>query len=278
LSATYQEASELCGQWGLAVEDSTVHALVREVGAKAEQLATQREERPVPLPPVPLAPAELGVLMIDGCQLRFRGEDWGRSKPSEKHVEWHEMKLGVYFNSEGPAGEQPRQSLAGKRVVSTLGTADELGRRLNWEARAQGLATARRLRCVSDGAAWIWNLVGQRWPQAEQVLDFFHGSQHLYALDQAAAEDGPATLTKRARRWRHRLRHGSTDKLVEELQGLAEPEGEAGERVRREKGYFAGHQARLKYRERARSGPIGSGVYNDDYFSPLTTIKIPHLG
>lgn len=262
LSGTYQEASELCREWGLAIEDSTVHAMVQELGAKAEQRATQREEQPVPVPAVAVAPATLGVLMIDGCLLRFRGKDWGRSKPSETHVEWHEMKLGVYFNSVGTPGEQPpqRHSLVGKRVVSTLGAADELGRRLNWEARAHGLATARRLRCVSDGAAWIWNLVRQRWSEAEQVLELFHGSEHLYALDHAAAGDDPAMPSQRAQRWRLRLRHGSTDKLVKELQELPEPEGEAGEQVRREKGYFASHQVRLKYRERALSGPIGSGA------------------
>lgn len=119
LSGTYQEASELCREWGLAglaIEDSTVHAMVQELGAKTEQRAIQREEQPVPVPAVAVAPAALGVLMIDGCLLCFRGKDWGRSKPSETHVEWHEMKLGVYFNSEGtpaaaalPGGEASRQ-------------------------------------------------------------------------------------------------------------------------------------------------------------------------
>lgn len=108
--------------------------------------------------------------------------------------------------------------------------------------------------------AWIWNLVGQRWSEAEHVTAFFHAGEHLYAPNNAAEPERPPTTTSPAQRWPHRLRHGSTDKLVKELQELPEPEGKAAEQVRREKGYFAGHQARLCYRERALRGPVRTGA------------------
>ncbi len=56
----------------------------------------------------------------------------------------------------------------------------ELSRRLQWEAQRSGLGRARDVLAVADGAPWIWNKVGDRWPQAHQLLDFYHASQHLW--------------------------------------------------------------------------------------------------
>jgi hypothetical protein len=120
LTGTFQEASEICQEWGLQADDSTVHSLVAKMGASADELALRREAAPVPVPEVPRAPAPFGVLMVDGCLLRFRGQDWGRKKPSETHVEWHELKLGVYFASDGQeATSKGRRTLAEKRVFSS---------------------------------------------------------------------------------------------------------------------------------------------------------------
>ena len=35
---------------------------------------------------------------------------------------------------------------------------------------------------VADGAVWIWNLTGDRFPQARQRLDYCHASEHLWAV------------------------------------------------------------------------------------------------
>ena len=38
---------------------------------------------------------------------------------------------------------------------------------------------------LGDGAAWIWNLKDQRWQRAVEVLDFYHSSEHVWALGRA---------------------------------------------------------------------------------------------
>lgn len=198
--------------------------------------------------------------MVDGCLLRLRGEDWGKKKPSENHVQWREMKLGVYFKNQEQTGFEKRRLLIEKRVVSTQGTAEELGRRLHWESQCHGLAKARRVRMVADGAAWIWNLAAQRWSQAEQVLDFYHASQHLHALAEAVYGSDSECGAHAARKWRHRLRKGPKDKLLKELALLKGSPGEPTEIIRREQAYLLSHQARMDYRLLAQSGPIGSGA------------------
>ena len=260
-AGTYAEAAELATEWGVAVDDSTLHALVQQAGARAEQQGTARRHRPAPEREPQRASSDLAVLMIDGCQLRFRGPGWGQSRPSQPRVEWHELKLGVFYRAEQAAQSTGgRGLLSGKRLVSWRGEADELGRRLHWEAQADGLARARRVRCVSDGAPWIWKLVADRWARAEQVLDFYHASQHLYALGEALHEGDPTA----AKAWvvprRKRLRRGNAARLLAEVAALVPPPGPAGDRVRREQGYFAEHAARMRYRELATGGPIGSGA------------------
>jgi hypothetical protein len=122
--------------------------------------------------------------MLDGFQVRFRGPGWGKKKTQETRVEWHEEKTGVFYVQE-QAVRQERGQLLEKVVVSWQGEPMELGRRLHWEALRGGLARAHEVLTVADGASWIWNVVRDRWAGAHQLLDFYHASQHLWALAQA---------------------------------------------------------------------------------------------
>ncbi len=245
----------------MAVDDSTLHALVQNLGARAEEQTRRRLATPAPEREPERAPSGLAVLLIDGCQLRYRGPGWGRKKTQKPRVEWHELKLGVYYREEQAAQTAGgRGLLSDKRLVSWRGQAGELGRRLHWEAQADGLGRALRVRCVNDGAPWIWNLVADRWSQAEQVLDFYHASQHLGVLGAALHGEGTAAASAWVIPRRQRLRQGNASKLIEELKALEPPDGEAGAAVRREQKYFEQHAGRMNYREQARSGPIGSGA------------------
>jgi hypothetical protein len=260
LTGSYGSAAEVAGKWGSAVDDSTLHALVERVGQKAE---AQRERRLESLPQerVPERKAsELGVLLVDGWQVRHRGPGWGVKKTQESRVEWHEMKMGVYYQVEQAAvKENGRGELAEKVVVSTLGDTVELGQRLHWEALRAGLGRARNLEMLGDGSHWIWNLKEARWAGAVEVLDFYHGSEHLWELgrtlqgeDEAKDWVGPL---------RHQLRHGKEKKALKAIAGLRAPKGPRGKIVRREKNYFAGQEHRMKYEQiAARGWPIGSGA------------------
>lgn len=260
-SGTYAEAAELATEWGVAVDGSTLHALAQNVGARAEEQTRRRLAAPAPEREPGRAPGELGVLMVDGCLLRHRGPGWGQTKPSEPRVAWHELKLGVFYREEQAARTAgDRGLLSDKRLVSWQGEAGELGRRLHWEAQADGLGRALRVRTVNDGAPWIWKLAEDRWAGAEQVLDFYHASQHLWALGAALHGGDEAAVRAWVEPRRRRLRRGPAGKLLQEVAALEPPAGAAGETVRREQHYLAGHARRMRYRELALSGPIGSGA------------------
>ena len=209
-SGTDAEAAELATEWGLAVADSTLHALVRHAGARAEAQTARRVAAPAPEREPQRAPSGLAVRMVDGCLLRFRGPGWGRARPTQARVEWHELKLGVFYREEQAAETAGgRGLLSDKRLVGWRGEPGELGHRLHWEAQADGLGRAARVRGVNDGAPWIWNRVQDRWAGAEQGLDFYHASQHLWALGQALHGDDEAAIRAWAGPRRKRLRRGN---------------------------------------------------------------------
>lgn len=257
VTGTYEMAAQLARKVGVPIEDSTVHALVQRLGARAET-QTQARLQTVPREKTPAAPpSALGVVLFDGCQLRYRGPGWGQENPSEPRVAWHELKLGVFYRHEQNAAGQLTQ----KVVVSGQGPPVGLGQRLHWEALRAGLGRAQATLAVSDGAPWIWNLVAGHWGQAHPLLDFYHASQHLHALGQALHPRDEHARQKWVDRQCHDLRHGKEQTVLRRLARLRAGRGAAGENIRREQNYFASHAGRMNYQELASRGwPIGSGT------------------
>jgi hypothetical protein len=259
-TGSYREAAAVAGKWGCAVDDGTLHVLAQRLGERAEQQTQKRLKVVAREWGPPRAASEVGIFMLDGWQARYRGAGWGKKKTQKKRVEWHEVKLGVFYLQ-----EQAGQSAAGRGVLSEKvvipwqGEPQELGRRLHWQAQRRGLGRARSILVIGDGAPWIWNVAGDRWAQAEELLDFYHASEHVWELGRALY--GP----DRAKSWvearLHELRHGQQEQFLAHLAALKVPRGQRGETVREQKNYFANQAQRLNYQEIADRGwPIGSGA------------------
>ena len=112
---------------------------------------------------------------------------------------------------------------------------------------------------VGDGAPWIWNVAADRWASAQELLDFYHASEHVWALGRALYDEPQAREWVEARL--HELRHGQEEKFLARLAELKPPRGEPGETVRAQQSYFARQAQRRNYAELAQRGwPIGSGA------------------
>ncbi|MBI5774510.1 MAG: hypothetical protein HZA89_12290 [Verrucomicrobia bacterium] len=260
-TASYEEAAALAQKWGSPVTDSTLHALAQRLGSRAEARIRKQLERPARERQPERAPTKLGVLMLDGWQVRQRGPGWGKKKTKQTRVEWHEWKTGVYYRNEH-AGHTAggRGVLAEKIVIGWQGDPLEFGRRLHWQAQREGLGRARARLVVAAGAPWIWNLAHDRWAGAGEVLDFYHASQHLWDVGRALHGDDEAATAQWVAPRRHQLRHGKERQVLAELARLKGPRGAAGAVVKREQNYFATPARRVNYRAIHRRGwPIGSG-------------------
>lgn len=262
LAGSYADAALLAGKWGCPVDDSVIHALVQRLGEQAEG-QTQERLKQVPCEVQPQRRAsELAVVMMDGWQARFRGPGWGKKKPHQERVEWHEMKTGVFYLHEQAARTQgERGVLADKSMVRWLGEPLELGRRLHWEALRGGLGRAQDILVLADGSAWIWNVASDRWPGARELLDFYHGGEHLWEVGRAVVKGDEVKTKAWVEPRLHGMRHGQEQKVLKELAALKVSRGPERETVEKQQNYFAGQAGRMNYKEIADRGwPIGSGA------------------
>jgi hypothetical protein len=237
-TGSYREAAVLAQKWGCQVEETSLYELTQRLGERAEQQMEQRLEGAPEELEAGRAASELAVFMMDGWQLRYRGPGWGKKKTLRKRVEWHEMKLGVFYLQEQAGRTQSGRGLiCQKVVVGWQGQGVELGRRLHWEAQRRGLGRAKWVVVVGDGAPWIWNVAADRWANAQEVLDFYHASEHLWELGRALYGEEQARPWVESRL--HELRHGQEERFLARVARLKVPRGAAGEIVREQKNYFA---------------------------------------
>jgi hypothetical protein len=277
LSGSYEAAAQVAGKWGCPADDTTIHTHVQRAGQRAVQLTEARVERA--LEPatraevVGEARANLGeepfslVIEMDGWMVRERGVQWGL-KPPEKQgdrVAWHEMKTAIIFQlGERAQSQAGRPMILNKAYVGWRGGAQEFGRRVHAEALRRGLHQAKKVYVIADGAVWIWNIVADRFGDATGVLDFYHASQHLWAVAMAIQPD-----EQRARRWvvplLRQLKHGGQNKVLRRLNDLLGKreryDPPVGSLIKTEVEYFTRHQERLGYAAvQAEGCPMGSGA------------------
>jgi hypothetical protein len=256
---SYELAAAVARKYSYPADDSTLHALAQRLGARAEaQTQARLQSAPVELNPQRPA-SELAVFMLDGFHVRYRGPGFGKKKTKEKRVEWHELKTGVfYFQEQSCRTEGGRGVLVEKVVVCWQGEGNELGRRLHGEALRRGLGRAKWILVLADGAPWIWNVAADRWAKAEQLLDFWHASEHVWELGRAVYGEEGAKPWVEARL--HELRHGQEKKFLAQVSRLQPRRGKVGKIIREQKNYLANQGERMNYEKIHKRGwPIGSG-------------------
>jgi hypothetical protein len=193
---------------------------------------------------------------IDGWMVHIRGEGW------------KEVKSGVCYEvmmvagSDEVTGETMEIAQAEAcSYVAHLGGAEEFGQKLWHEAMERRVPAAYEKACVSDAAHWIWNLCLDYFPQAEQIVDWYHAVEHLYK----AAHLLHGEHTDQARRWATMLKtdlyQGHAARIARDLeQATHQFSGDRAEALRSEATFFRNHQRRMRYLEYRENGwPIGSG-------------------
>jgi hypothetical protein len=124
------------------------------------------------------------------------------------------------------------------------------------------LGQAASVLVLGDGAVWIWRLADDRWPQAQQRLDFYHAVQHLDAVGRALHGEDRESCKAWLKPLVRQLKNESAVKVIRQLDdalaGL--PASPTVETVAKEVAYLKTHQDRMDYRAGRRAGePIGSG-------------------
>ena len=198
------------------------------------------------------------VIEIDAWNIRER-DHWGETQTlrarGEKVPRWHWVYVGTVFRLDHRAHTASGRALISQRAYAvTRGGVEALIRQLYYQALVSGLGQAKEVLVIADGALWIWNVVADRFPDARQRLDLYHGEEHLWSVaHELYGKDTPET-----RQWveplLEQLRKDNGPGLIRSLQelqpGLAQS---LQEKVQKQIDYFENNAHRMEYREILRA-------------------------
>jgi hypothetical protein len=254
---------------GVKMPRPTLDREARRQGERARQVRRKLDESAALAakrtwqPELVLEPYQM-IIQMDAWNIRER-DQWGQSQrlrqAGQEPERWHWVYTGTCFRLDHrgqTSGGRPMISERG--FVATREGIDSLRQQLHAEAMRRGLGQAAGALVIADGAAWIWRLADDRFPEARQRLDFYHAVQHLAAVGRALFGEDKDRFQQWLRPLVKQLKSGSALKVIHQLEEIL-PEPEAAQTVQREVNYLREHQHRMDYRAGARSAePIGSGA------------------
>lgn len=257
-ATSFEEGSTLMRELaGVDVCTKRVERTAKRLGAELAVVERQdvAPELDRPVPPT----LYVGV---DGTGVPMRAaEVAGRcGKQPDGSARTREVKLCVVWSAEGRDAEgravRDPGSLTHTAAIESAATRDtddtvsDFAKRALRESARRRFEKARRRVVLGDGAPWIWNLAGEQFPGAIEIVDMFHAKQHLAQLSAtlwgANNEICPFWLPRRYAE----LEAGDIESLVTRLEVHAHHSEEARKAVL----YFSQNRQRMRYRAFRQAG------------------------
>lgn len=185
-----------------------------------------------------------------------------RGKQPDGSARTREVKLGCVFtqtmvDKKGRALREPDSTT----FVGEIESAEQFGERLFAEAVRRGLAYARRVVVLGDGAAWIWNLAEIHFPGAIYIIDLYHAREHISALCKLLFAESEKKTAQYRTRWWDYLDAGNIEKIMREARERLPADCALRNKAQSAVAYFENNKERMRYGSfRAQGLFVGSGV------------------
>lgn len=252
---------------GIPLSRKDAERMAEAIGEDMERWdQVQRDRLRFREPPPPEAPKTIETLYIecDGTGVPMTQTELAGRKGKQKDgsAKTREAKLGCVFTQTAfDENGRPIRDPASTTFTGAIETAAEFGWRLYTEAVRRGLFEAKRVVVLSDGAAWIKNIVQTHFPGAIHIIDLYHAKEHVMDLGRALFDRDLRRLNRYKDRWWDLLDEGQIDTLVQQAQAFLPNDPRAGKDARREIGYLEKNNARMRYAQFKADGFfVGSGV------------------
>lgn len=246
---------------GVSISPKTVQQVAETSGRQAQAMLEAEINGSSPKGASALAPAveavpDTLIVAADGCQAPQRDG-------------WHEVKVAtLYPKASRYRTSTGRGKLLEKGYFATLERAEQFGWALRACAKAWGVERIRRIVYMGDGAPWIWNLADMYFPEAIEIVDYYHAAEHLWEVGEALWGDRHTSVATRAwaRRYQKYLKRGRVDLVLQAIErGASQRKGklsaEEAKTIRLNLVYFQRNRARMAYgRFRQMKLPISTGA------------------
>jgi len=206
----------------------------------------------------------IGNVSSDGTMILIREEGW------------KEVKVAAFSQVETLPPHHPDRraaqrsgDLATREVVrlrqhsycAGLWDADTFGGYQYLEGLRRGFDRLVAPSSVNDGAKWIARVTDTNFPKAQQIIDWSHGSEHLWAVGNTVFGDATPEAVQWVKQRQTELWKGQGETVLTALQALNLDQEKYPDLVRQAPGYFAERLEHMRYADFRKAGyPIGSGT------------------
>jgi len=187
--SSYQRAEDAISEaMHISVNDDTIRQVTNYVGGMVFQNDCEKADKvfnDLTCGNIKFTKDKSGVVYIqtDGAALNTRHKD-------ESGSSWRENKLGEVFTTKdirywtNHKGERQHQILR-KEYISFVGAAETFKRHMLACALRNGYGQFKETVVLGDGATWIRNMVDEFFPDAQQILDYFHLCENVHTYAKA---------------------------------------------------------------------------------------------
>jgi hypothetical protein len=161
---------------------------------------------------------------------------------------WSEMKVGTFLSEYG------------RSSIATMDRCDDFGKYLYLEALRRGAGKANKIVFVADGAVWIWNLASEHFPDAVEIIDWYHATEHLWRVANSWYGEGTAKAKNWVKANKARLMEDGVNRVIASIRQWKPISADQAEVKQDNLHYFTTNANRMLYASfRECNYYIGSG-------------------
>jgi hypothetical protein len=239
------------------VSETLLETIVNNIGSKLYNDAVEKSRHPES---VSSKDEHIGELYIqpDGAMVPIK---------SVNKVEYKENKLGIIFKGDDIEHKKTkkgkeRTEIKNKHFVSSIAEgAEKFKKMLYATAKENGLYKADKVILLCDGAPWLSKMKAEYFPNAVQILDWYHAVEHLWQTAHLLFGD---SNNEKCKEWVEPLKGLLWSGKVEEVIGFLEEYGKGLKNqtpIWQLRGYFTSNKDNMHYDEYREAGYyIGSGA------------------
>jgi hypothetical protein len=262
--SSYQAAEDaILKTLGIRVNDDTVRLVANAVGAmvfKRDCEAADEAYKKLISGKLSFSDKrKTGTLYIetDGATLNTR-------KKSEDGSTWRENKLGVVFSSDNIHYRTDKKGIRRHRIekreyISYIGSVDEFKKHLLACAIRNGYGKYKETVILSDGATWIRAMKEEIFPDAQQILDYYHLCENVNSYAKLIFNMDEVKYRPWADRICKKLKESCVGEVLDELDDMSKKQANRYPAIL--SGYIRNNIHNIDYVEYIKNGYfIGSGA------------------
>jgi hypothetical protein len=276
VGSEFANANRLLERWsGVSVSEHTLANHVEASGSELGALVTATSEAEAVCPVVSSVsaaaapPRERPVFYIgaDGIHTPMRGGGTC------------EAKVGVMFWETDHWRLCPTRAIVKHReYVATLEGVDAFREQLNRCYTQTVQQQPHQVVFLGDGAAWIWLMATLLFPDAIQILDFFHVSEYLWEVARQAFPSDADEQRSWVETQQAILKQSQWRSVIEAAQRLPPTTEALSGRIERLVSYLSNNHHRIDYLSYRQQGlMIGSGVVESSN-RRIVTVRLKQSG